>query len=139
MSFTQQLRLVGILFGAAACSSGGTTVTGNNNGGQPPPQLPGGTPVATASIDVNNDYYAPNSVLLAVNGTVTWTWIGDDGHSVTSTAAPTFSPTTPISYPPKSLVVTFSATGDYRYFCLNHGVPDAYGYGGTMVGTIYVR
>ena len=139
MSLAPQIRLAGILLGVAACSSGGTTDNGNNNGGQNPPQLPGGTPVATANIDVLNNYYAPNSVLLAVNGTVTWNWVGDNGHSVTSTVAPTFSPTAPVSYPPKSLVVTFTTTGDYRYFCLTHGVSDGYGGGGSMVGEIFVR
>jgi len=120
---------------AAACSGGGTTDTGGISPPPPPPVLPGGTPVQSANVDVANDFYSPNSVLLSAGGTVTWTWTGNNGHSVTSNE---FSPNAPVSYPPKTLQVTFANTGDYHYFCTVHGVA-GYGTSGTMIGAIFVR
>ena len=93
--------------------------------------------MSTASVDVGNNFFDPNSVLLAAGGTVTWTWIGS-GHSVTSSGSPSFSPNAPVSNPPKTLVVTFATAGDYQYFCTVHGVPGVYT-SGSMVGTIFVR
>ena len=118
--------------GAKTTDSGGDQDPGNNNN---PPTLPGGIPVQNASVDVADDFFSPNSVLLAVGGTVTWNWSGNNGHSVTSSA---FSPNAPVSYPPKTLMVTFAATGDYNYFCSVHGV-GSYGNPGTMIGAVYVR
>jgi len=134
--FTKQLQIAGLVLGAAACGGGSTT--GNSNGNQNPPTQPGGTPAPTANIEIDNNFYSPNSVLLAASGTVTWTWVGDNGHSVTPDGSPAFSPTAPVSYPPHTLVVTFPNTGDYRFFCLVHGV-NPYGGTGGMVGAIYVR
>jgi len=131
----RRIALIGVLAAALACSSGPTTDNNQNGGNNQPPVLPGGTPVASANVDVANDFYAPNSVLLAAGGTVTWNWTGDHGHSVTSNV---FQPNAPVSYPPHSLSVTFPSTGDFAYFCTVHGV-SGYGVAGTMVGTIYVR
>ena len=123
---------------ALAVGCGYKAPTDNNNNGGNPPQNPGGTPVASAAVDVGNNYYSPNSVLLSAGGTVTWTWIGN-GHSVTSTGSQTFSPNAPVSNVPHTLVVTFPATGDYNYFCTVHGgSSDPYSSGG-MVGAIFVR
>lgn len=134
MSRLKQFGLATTILAATACGYGGTT----NNDNQNPPSPPQGTPVAAANVAVNDDFFSPNSVLLAVAGTVTWTWIGDNGHSVTPDGAPAFSPTAAISYPPKTLVVTFPTAGDYRYFCTNHGVAGSYS-AGNMIGAIYVR
>jgi plastocyanin len=138
MTLAKHVQICSLLLGAMACSGGGTTDNNNNNGNQNPPQQPGGTPVATASVDVNNNYFSPNSVLLAAGGSVTWNWVGDNGHSVSSYAAPSFSPTAPVSYPPHTLIVTFPNTGDYQYYCQVHGV-GAYGGISGMTGAIYVR
>jgi plastocyanin len=139
MTLAKRVQIYGLLVGAVACGGGGTTDNNNNNGGnQQPPQQPGGTPVPTASVDVNNNYFTPNSVLLAAGGTVTWNWVGDNGHSVTSYASPTFTPNAPVSYPQHTLVVTFPNTGDYQYYCTTHGV-GAYGGISGMTGAIYVR
>lgn len=129
-----QLVLTGLLVTAAACSSGGTDL-GTVFPPAPPPILPGGTPVQAANVNVADDFFSPNAVLLAAGGTVTWNWTGTDGHSVTSSE---FSPNAPVSYPPKSLVVTFANTGDFNYFCSVHGVA-GYGTAGTMIGTVFVR
>ena len=134
------IRLTGALMLAAACSGGETPAdTGNNgnNGNNNPPTNPGGSPVPSASIDVGNNFFNPNSVLLAAGGTVTWTWVGS-GHSVTSDGSPSFAPNAPISNAPNTLVVTFATAGDYRYFCLVHGVSGGYT-SGSMVGEVFVR
>lgn len=127
---------------AAACSGGGgTEESGNDNNptNNPPPQQPPGTPAQSANVVVLDDYFSPNSVLVAAGGTVTWTWQGDNGHSVTPEAEGSFSPSAPISYPPKTLTVTFPTTGRYDYFCTAHGSPAGYGGSGSMVGSIFVQ
>lgn len=129
-----------VLLGAAGCGGAGTTENtgGNNNGGNYPGD-PGGTPAQSASVDVMDNQYSPNTVVVAVGGTVTFHWVGTNGHSVTPTGSPAFSPTAGVSYPPKDLVVTFTEAGTYYYHCLVHGVSDGYGGQGTMIGTITVR
>jgi plastocyanin len=136
-----RLIALGGALAALACSSGyGTDTGGNKNpySNPNPPTQPGGTPAQTASVEVRDDFFAPNSTLLAVGGTVTWTWIGTDGHSVTPTGSTSFSPEAPVSYPPKTLVVTFPTAGDYNYLCTVHGVGNGYN-NGTMNGAVYVR
>ena len=144
MNHIERIGLV-LGLGALAACGGGTTSNnyGNNGNNQNPPTQPGGTPVLAASVDVqdvgsSSGAFSPNSVLLAVGGTVTWTWTGNNGHSVTSDGSPSFSPEAPVSFPPKTLVVTFPSTGDYRYFCSVHGVA-GYSGSGQMTGAIYVR
>lgn len=135
MSLSGQLLLGSALLAAAAC--GGYTTNNNGNNNPNPPGLPGGTPVLAASVTVDDNLYSPNSVLLAVGGEVTWNWIGN-GHSVTSSGSPTFSPNAPVQNAPNTLLVTFSTVGDYRYFCTVHGQPNYYS-SGDMVGAIFVR
>ena len=141
MRASAQVRFVAMLLLLAACSSGYGTDNGNNgnngNNNNPPPANPGGTPVPSASVDVLNNYFNPNSVLLAAGGTVTWNWIGS-GHSVTPTGSPVFAPQAPISNAPHTLSVTFSQAGDYSYICTVHGYAGAYS-SGSMVGEIFVR
>jgi plastocyanin len=137
------IALGAALAAALGCSYGGATDNGYDGGGnkpgnQNPPTQPGGTPAQTASVEVRDDFFSPNSTLLAAGGTVTWTWIGVDGHSVTPTGSTSFSPEAPVSYPPKTLVVTFPSAGDYNYLCTVHGVGNGYN-NGTMIGAVYVR
>jgi plastocyanin len=139
MSRHGRLSLAALLTALAACSSGSTT---NNTGNHTPvhyPPDPGGTPAQSVNVDVSDDYFSPSSVVVAVGGTVTWHWVGGNGHSVTPQGSPTFNPQANVSYPPKDLVVTFPTAGTYHYYCTVHGVTDANGYGGTMVGTVVVR
>jgi plastocyanin len=139
MSLARRIRPAGLLLIAAACSSApaGNNDPNDDGNNQNPPTNPGGTPVTSAEVVVGNNYFDPNSVLLAVGGTVTWTWIGS-GHSVTSNGTPTFSPNAPVSNAPRTLIVTFSTAGDYRYLCTVHGVASGYT-SGAMVGEIFVR
>ena len=141
MPHPSRVALGAALLAVLACA-GGTEATDNNNnpgGNQNPPNPPQGTPAPSATVAVNDDYYSPNSVLLAAGGTVTWNWVGTRGHSVTPDGPPSFTPTAGVSYPPTTLVVTFPTAGDYQYFCTVHGIPGAYGTGGSMIGGIFVR
>lgn len=127
-----------ILLGTAGCGGAGTTENnGNNNGGNYPGD-PGGTPAQSATVDVLDNNFSPNAVVVAVGGTVTFHWVGTNGHSVTPSGA-TFSPTAGVSFPPKDMTVTFSAAGTYNYYCIIHGASDGYGGQGNMIGTITVR
>ena len=118
----------------AAC--GGSSVTGTSN---TPPQ-PTGTPVMSATVSVQNNFFDPATVLLASGGTITWNWVGS-GHSVTASGSPALPASTgsltknaPFSLGP----VVFAAAGTYQYYCTVHGVAGTYG-GGNMTGAIFVR
>lgn len=134
MKRVRQLGMAAALVVAAACSSGDPA---DNNGPITYPPDPGTAPVLTANVSVNDNYFSPNSVSLAVGGTVTWSWIGDEGHSVTPDGSTSFSPTAPVRFPPSTLAVTFPTAGTYQYYCTVHG-GDAYGQS-PMVGSIFVR
>jgi plastocyanin len=91
-----------------------------------------------ATVDVQNNYFSPASVLLATGGTVTWNWVGS-GHSVTSAGSPALPSTAPVTDAPFTLgPVTFSTAGTYQYYCTVHGVAGSYG-GGNMTGAIFVQ
>lgn len=116
-----------------ACGGGGAP-TGTSN----TPQEPAGNPVAAATIQVQDNFYSPSTVLISAGGTVTWNWVGD-GHSVTSDGSPSFSPNAPIRNFPNTLgPVVFASAGTYGFHCTVHGVPGTYG-GGTMTGAVFVR
>jgi plastocyanin len=79
---------------------------------------------------VGNNYFSPSSITIPVGGTVTWAWV-EGVHSVTSdtglfdsgirTAGATFQ-------------FTFTAPGDYEYYCLVHSTPD----GSAQNGVVHV-
>jgi plastocyanin len=125
----------------AACGGGTTSpgggYGGGNNGGSLP-QIPSGSPAPSATINVVNNAFQANSVLIQVGGTVTWTWVGS-GHSVTSSGTPSFAPSAPVSNAGTVLgPVVFAATGDYQYYCSVHGGTSG-GYVTGMSGVVYVR
>lgn len=134
MSRTRRLRLGFLVALAGACSSG----TSANNNPVNYPGDPGTSPVQAAVVEVQDNFFSPASVVVAVGGTVTFRWVGGAGHSVTPQGSPTFSPTAPVSYPPKDLVVTFPTAGTYNYLCIVHG-SSGYNGGNGMVGTVTVR
>src|SRR5438876_234477 len=82
----------------------------------------GGTPPTAGSVDIANTAFNPETVVVQVNGTVTWTW-SDKGiaHNVTYTAAPG---SLPASSPQDQTTGTFSTTfmqvGTYKYMCTKH-------------------
>jgi len=126
------LPFAGTVLALAACGS----ATGPNPTSNTPP-APTGNPAQAVSVSVQDNFFSPASALVAVNGTVTWTWIGT-GHSVTSDGSPAFSPNAPISNPPTTLAVVFGSPGTYSYHCTVHGVPGVYG-SGQMTGAVFVR
>ena len=127
------LPFAGAVLALAACGSS----TGPNNNSNTPP-APTGTPALAVSVSVQDNFFSPASALVAVNGTVTWTWVGT-GHSVTSDGSPAFSPNAPISSPPTTLgPIVFGSLGTYSYHCTAHGVPGVYG-SGQMTGAVFVR
>jgi plastocyanin len=76
----------------------------------------------TASVDVGNNFFAADSVLIGAGGQVTWTWAGTTapGHNVT------FSGGTPNTCPNATTggttcTRTFSNAGTFTYSCTNHG------------------
>ncbi|PYP68766.1 MAG: hypothetical protein DMD36_12050 [Gemmatimonadetes bacterium] len=80
------------------------------------------TPPTANSVDIANFAFNPATVVVQVNGTVTWTW-SDNGiaHNVTYTAAPG---SLPASSPQDQTTGTFSTTfvqvGTYKYMCTKH-------------------
>ena len=128
--------LLALSIGLCGCGGSKGSPTDPGNTGYPQ-QPPAGNPVASATVEVQNNLFSPASVSLSAGGTVTWTWVGS-GHSVTSDGAPGFSPTAPVSNAPHTLgPITFSQAGTYQYYCSVHGTSS--GYGGGMLGTIFVQ
>ena len=80
------------------------------------------TPPTAGSVDIANTAFNPATVVVQVNGTVTWTW-SDKGiaHNVTYTAGPG---SLPASSPQDQTTGTFSTTfmqvGTYKYMCTKH-------------------
>jgi len=133
------LLVAGVLVACGSSTESNGNNNGNNNGTRQYPGDPGGTPALAATVDVIDNAFSPQAVVVAVGGTVTFHWVGGAGHSVTPAGSPTFTPSAGISYPPKDLVVTFSTAGTYNYYCIVHGSSDGYGNAGTMTGTVVVR
>lgn len=124
--------LAGTILVLAACGSGPTPPSNTI------PDPPQGPPAQAATVEVRDNYYNPTNPLIAVGGTVTWTWIGS-GHSVTSDGAPAFTPNAQISNSPHTLgPVVFATAGTYSFHCSVHGVAGTYG-SGTMTGAVFVR
>ncbi|WP_370324592.1 plastocyanin/azurin family copper-binding protein [Euzebya sp.] len=64
-----RLALLGLLvIGAAACSSGPDPLEAD--------------PVATSSVDVDDNVFEPIAVEVAPGTEVTWTWVGSNDHNV---------------------------------------------------------
>ena len=66
---------------------------------------------------------------VAVNGTVTWTWVGSANHGVQSTGSPSF--TNSATQNAGTYNFTFTSAGTYQYDCIVHGT--------SMTGTIVVK
>lgn len=89
------------------------------------------------TITVANNSFTPKVGIVAVGGTVTWTWAaGAIGHSIISDGPPSFTSETPLQSAPFTYgPLTFNTAGTYRYHCSNHGTAA----GGGMAGSIEVQ
>ena len=83
------------------------------------------------TIDMNDNNFAPSTLTVKVNTTVTWHNAGMHTHTVTSNTG------TPISsgdvVPGGDFKFTFTSAGTYPYYCIYHGTP-----GSGMIGSITV-
>jgi len=67
---------------------------------------------------------------VAVNGTVTWTWVGAASHGVQSTGSPSFTGSG-AGKTSGTYQFTFTSAGTYQYDCIVHGT--------LMTGTVVVQ
>ena len=73
----------------------------------------------TAGVAVGNNFFNPNSVTIAVGGTVTWTWNVANTHNVTFAnvaGAPANIPNTNTGMVSR----TFTTAGVFNYECTLH-------------------
>ena len=75
-------------------------------------------PPATATVTVADNTFTPTEVLIALNGTVTWSWTGVAIHNVTFTTAG--SPSGIANRTTGSDSRLFNAPGTFNYSCSNH-------------------
>lgn len=71
---------------------------------------------STASVTVRDFEFAPSSVTVSPNATVTWTW-QHGGHSVTFEGGPDSG----VRLAGATYQRTFPAAGTFAYFCSQHG------------------
>ncbi|HET7468204.1 MAG TPA: plastocyanin/azurin family copper-binding protein [Gemmatimonadales bacterium] len=115
------------------------TFTATATGGGPPPPPP--PPPTTIGVKVQNISFTsvrngtsnPAVDTVAVDGTVTWTWVntGATTHSVNSTGATAFTSSAELTGNDQSYHFQFSQAGTYTYNCAVHG--------NLMTGRIVVR
>jgi plastocyanin/uncharacterized protein YjdB len=125
---------------ATAVANGSTFIVGTVGTKSDSATLVVNSPLATtASVTVGDDFFKsvrngtlnPAVDTIAVNGTVTWNWVGGSGisHSVQSTGTPSF--TSSVIQTSGSYAFTFTAPGTYTYDCAVHGI--------AMRGTVVVK
>ena len=110
--------IAGVILAAAACSgssymNGGGSCNGSNS-----------------NISVCDNFYSPANATIASGTTITWTWRGATGHSVTFKTGPVI-PSGSAIQSSGVFQTTFTTSGDYTYQCLVHGA--------AMSGTIHVN
>ena len=83
-------------------------------------------PPTSAAVDVKDNFFSPQTIVIQEGGTVTWTFAGAAAHTVTFTGGPdSGTPQASGTFGP----VTFTSAGTKSYFCKVHG---------SMTGTIRV-
>ncbi len=92
----------------------------------------GGPPVATTQVRVDDDFFAPQNILVSAGATVFWDWIGSDFHDVAWSSAQL--PDSPLQRGGMHQVEMPGATGEYAYYCTIHGTPSS-----GMRGTVLVQ
>jgi len=83
-------------------------------------------PPTSGAVDVKDNFFSPQTIVIQEGGTVTWTFAGAIAHTVTFTGGPdSGTPQTSGTFGP----VTFTPAGTKSYFCKVHG---------NMTGTVTV-
>jgi len=105
-------------------------------GGPPPPPPPDAIGVTVGNIFFRSNRNGTNNPAVdtvAVNGTVTWTWVSTftTPHTVESTGATTFTSSALLTGNGKTYAFDFTQAGTYTYTCAEH--PNQ------MTGRIVVR
>jgi plastocyanin len=73
-------------------------------------------PPDSVGVDVKDNLFDQSSVVVHVNGTVKWTWVGANQHSVTFGSG---TPTSPIQST-GTYSLSFATTGSFDYHCKVH-------------------
>jgi plastocyanin len=75
------------------------------------------------AVEVDDDFFTPPDILVTSGATVTWMWVGGEGHNVTfasnAVSAPSITQTTGTFQ-----VVMPTAAGVYNYECTIHAGMD---------------
>jgi plastocyanin len=100
-----------------ACSSG-YGPSGPGGGGGPVGSVTVGP--STAFVSRHNGSINPAVDTIVAGATVTWTWTGNDAHSVRSIGAPSFTSSN-TKTGSGSYAVRFDVPGTYQYDCIVHG------------------
>ncbi len=89
-------------------------------GGGSPTNGDGGTPVATTSVTVGNDFFSPPDIRVSPGAMVTWTWAGGgDDHNVTFDSNAAQNSQTQRNGQHAATMPT--VPGIYTYICTIHG------------------
>ncbi len=97
-------------YGSTGTQTGGTGGTGSG--------ADSAGALDTASVRIFDNGYTPTAVTVAVGGSVTWVWTGNNAHGV-SFDDPTISASTIQSVGTYS--VRFAKAGTFSFFCTVHG------------------
>jgi plastocyanin len=97
-------------------NNGGTQAGGTGGGGTGTPDSSGARD--TASVLIFDNGYSPTAVSVALGGTVTWVWTGNNAHGVTFDDA-TITASTIQSV--GTFTVRFPRAGIFSFFCTVHG------------------
>jgi plastocyanin len=86
------------------------------------------------AVSVNDNFFDPANITITKGTTVTWTWRGNNMHSVTSGMPGDANAGSVFDQGPMSsgaFQFTFNNTGTFNYFCRVHGA--------AMTGTVKVQ
>jgi len=115
------------LLAAASCGTSSTTTPGTGAQTSPPPGGTTGPDFKPAAVTIQDFAFSPATITVAIGTTVTWTNEDSATHTVTSKTglfnSGELSNGASFSY-------TFTAAGDYEYYCSIHP---------SMVGHVIVK
>ena len=86
-------------------------------------------PAAADAININNFFFTPKELTVAVGTTVTWTNKDEEPHTVVNAASPPAFKSAALDGG-DSFTFTFDKPGTYKYFCSIHPF---------MIGTVVVK